>query len=62
MEQQDGFITKSIEEAMKESGLPKEKIEEITSYMVTYLNTGAKYGKTAKGFFIWYTKDMGGKM
>lgn len=62
MNNQDGFITKAIKEAVEASGLPEEKIEEISSYMVTYLNSGAKYGKTAKGFFMWYTKDMGGKI
>ena len=55
-----GFITKAIEEAVKESGLPAEKVEELTSHMVTYINQGAKYGETPEGFLRWYTQDMGG--
>jgi hypothetical protein len=62
MDKEQGFITQAIQDAVKESGLPEEKIEEITSHMVTYLSTGAKYGQTAKGFFTWYTQDMGGKL
>lgn len=51
-----------IKKAVRESGLPEEKIEEITSLMVTYTQTGAKYGDTAKGFLHWYIHDMGGKL
>lgn len=62
MNNQEGFITIAIKQAIKESGLPEEKIEEIASYMTTYLQTGAKYGSTPQGFFKWYTQDMGGKL
>lgn len=55
-------VDEIIKQAVKDSGLPEEKIEEITSMMVTYLNTGAKYGSTPEGFFKWYVKDMGGKL
>lgn len=55
-------IDELIKEAVKESGLPEGKIEELTSSMVTYLNTGAKYGSTPQGFLKWYVKDMGGKL
>jgi hypothetical protein len=58
----EGIIAKFIEDAVKESGWPEEKIEEITSYMVTYLNTGAKYGETPEGFLHWYIQDMGGQL
>lgn len=58
----EGLITKAIQEAVKQSGLPEDKIEEIASYMTTYLNTGAKYGRTAKGFLMWYVKDQGGEL
>ncbi|ARC67262.1 MULTISPECIES: hypothetical protein [Bacillus subtilis group] len=61
-EQESGFITEAIKQAVQESGLPEDKIEEITSYMVTYLNTGAKYGETAKAFLYWYVHDMGGEL
>jgi hypothetical protein len=56
----EGVMTKIMADAMKESGLPADKIEEITSYMVTYINTGSKYGHTPQGFLKWYTKDQGG--
>lgn len=55
-------IEKIIRQAVKESGLPESKIEELTSMMVTYLNTGAKYGETPQGFLHWYVKDMGGTL
>lgn len=55
-------IEQIIKQAVKESGLPEEKIEEITSYMTTYINTGAKYGSTPQGFLKWYVEDMGGKI
>lgn len=58
----EGFVTATIQEAMKASGLPEEKIEEITSYMVTYINTGEKYGPTPEGFLKWYVQDMGGEL
>ncbi len=58
----NSFITEAIKAAVKESGLPEDKIEEITSYMVTYLNTGAKYGESPQGFLRWYVQDMGGEL
>jgi hypothetical protein len=57
-----GIIEKAIKDAVKQSGLPEDKIEEITSYMSTYMNTGAKYGETPEGFLKWYLRDMGGKL
>jgi hypothetical protein len=45
-----------IKQAMKESGMPEENIEQITSYMITYINTGSKYGHTPEGFFQWYSE------
>lgn len=51
-----------IKEYAKKSGLPEEKISDITSSMVEYLNTGAKYGESPKGFFTWYMKDKGKKL
>lgn len=59
---ESGFITEAINLAVKESGLSEDKIEEITSYMVTYLNTGAKYGESPQGFLYWYVHDMGGEL
>ncbi|WAT23505.1 hypothetical protein O0R52_22245 (plasmid) [Bacillus halotolerans] len=61
-ENESGFITEAISQAVKESGLSEDKIEEITSYMVTYLNTGAKYGESPQGFLYWYVHDMGGEI
>jgi|GEM_PF-5091941 len=58
----EGIIAKLMEEAVQKSGWSEEKIEEITSYMVTYLNTGAKYGETPQGFLRWYVEDMGGQL
>lgn len=62
MEKKDGFVTQAINDAVKASGLPEDKIEEVTSYMVTYLNTGAKYGESPEGFMRWYIQDMGGAL
>ncbi|MCD7911020.1 hypothetical protein KC480_05710 [Bacillus velezensis] len=61
-DKESGFITEAIKDAVKESGLSEDKIEEITSYMVTYLNTGAKYGESPQGFLCWYIRDMGGEL
>lgn len=58
----EDVLIKIIKDTAKESGLPEEKLEEVVSYMTTYLNTGAKYGKTPKGFLHWYIKDQGGSL
>lgn len=55
-------LLKIIQDTAKESGLSKEKIEEVVTYMATYINEGAKYGKTPKGFLRWYIKDQGGRL
>jgi hypothetical protein len=57
----NGAIDLAIKEAVRNSGLPEDKIEEITSYMVTYINTGSKYGSSPKGFLRWYI-EQGGKL
>ncbi|MGV7000232.1 hypothetical protein ACWA2C_16225 [Priestia megaterium] len=55
----EGIINKFIQDAVSESGLPEDKIEEITSYMVTYINLGSQYGSSPEGFLRWYTEQGG---
>lgn len=57
----DEQLDNIIEDTVKESGQVIEKIEEITSYMITYLSTGAKYGSSPEGFYRWY-REQGGKI
>lgn len=48
-----------IIDATRDSGLPEEVIEEMTSMMVQYINEGAKYGDQPEDFLKWYVTDMG---
>ena len=51
-----------IKTAAKQSGLPEKQIEQLTSHMITYMNTGAKYGTaTPEGFFRWMSEQEGNK-
>lgn len=57
----DDKLDEIVTQIVKESGQPPEKIEQITSKMITYINTGAIYGSNPEGFFRWYT-EQGGKI
>lgn len=51
-----------IKDAVKQSKLPEDKITEVSSAMVEYLNTNAKYGESIEGFLKWYIQDKGKKI
>jgi uncharacterized protein YihD (DUF1040 family) len=56
----DNQLNQIIEQAAKESGWPKERIESLTSQMILYINTGAKYGtQSPSGFFRWLSEQEG---
>lgn len=57
----DDLLDIAVEIAVKESGMPQEKIEEVSSSMIAYINAGAKYGNTPEGFLRWF-KEQGGAM
>lgn len=57
----DEKLDQYIGKAVKDSGRPVEQVEEIASFMITYVNSGAKYGNTPEGFYRWYT-EQGGKL
>lgn len=57
----DEQLDKVIEQAVKESGQSVDKVEEVTSSMIRYVNSGAKYGDSPEGFYRWYT-EQGGKL
>jgi hypothetical protein len=57
----DDLLDIAVDIAVKESGKSQDEIEQVSSYMITYINTGAKYGTTPEGFYRWFT-EQGGKL
>ena len=54
---EESILNAIIKSTVKASGESEDRIEELSSYMITYINTGAQYGMSAEGFVRWYIEQ-----
>lgn len=58
---EESILNAIVQSTAAASGESEEKIQDISSQMIAYINAGAQYGMSPEGFARWYT-EQGGKL
>ncbi|HDX9674152.1 TPA: hypothetical protein ROY08_001409 [Bacillus cereus] len=59
--QEESILNAIVQSTAAASGEPVEKIQDISSQMIAYINEGAPYGMSPEGCARWYI-EKGGKL